>query len=52
MSILDFAKSLLFDLKYAQDEFLGQQKELGMGEVNPKLVFSTRFSLLTLETWC
>lgn len=38
MSILDFAKSLLFDLKYGQDEFLGQQEELGMGEVSLNLI--------------
>lgn len=33
MSLLDFAKNLLFDLKYAQDDSMGQLEDLGMGEV-------------------
>ncbi|MBE3047106.1 hypothetical protein IMZ48_32205 [Candidatus Bathyarchaeota archaeon] len=52
VSILDFAKSLLFHLKYTQDEFMGQQEDLGMGEVNPNLDLCTLFSLLTPETSC
>ena len=42
MSMLDFAKNLLFDLKYAQDESMGQQEELRMGEVSLILVYSVR----------
>ena len=33
MSILDFAKELLFDLKYGQDECGTGLRDLGMGEV-------------------
>lgn len=33
MSILDFAKDLLFDLKHAQDETVPELEDLGMGEV-------------------
>jgi hypothetical protein len=33
LSMLDFAKNLLFDLKYAQDESMGELEDLGMGEV-------------------
>ncbi|KAI1087197.1 hypothetical protein F5B19DRAFT_497604 [Rostrohypoxylon terebratum] len=32
MSILDFAKDLLFDLKHAQDETVPELEDLGMGE--------------------
>ena len=33
MSILDFAKDLLFELRYAKDEKEPEPRELGMGEV-------------------
>jgi hypothetical protein len=33
LSILDFAKDLLFDLKYSQDESLAEPEDLGMGQV-------------------
>ena len=33
MSVLDFAKDLLFDLKHAQDESTSELEDLGMGEV-------------------
>ncbi|XDG07500.1 hypothetical protein ABKA04_007115 [Annulohypoxylon sp. FPYF3050] len=33
MSVLDFAKDLLFDLKHAQDESVPEIEDLGMGEV-------------------
>lgn len=42
-SILDFAKELLCDLKFAQDEFLEPIENLGMGEV----VTSIPFAMLT-----
>ena len=42
MSMLDFAKNLLFDLKYAHDESMGQQEELRMGEVSRDLVCPPR----------
>lgn len=32
MSILDFAKELLFELKYAQDETVEEPEDLGMGQ--------------------
>jgi pimeloyl-ACP methyl ester carboxylesterase len=34
MSILDFAKDLLYDLKYAQDEAMPEVEGLGMGEAS------------------
>ena len=37
MAVLDFAKSLLFELKYGQDESRGKLENLGMGEVGPVL---------------
>jgi hypothetical protein len=33
-SVLDFAKELLYDLKYAKDDSAGELEELGMGEVS------------------
>lgn len=33
MSVLDFAKDLLYDLKYAHDEESPESESLGMGEV-------------------
>jgi hypothetical protein len=33
LSVLDFAKDLLFDFKYAQDESLAEMEDLGMGDV-------------------
>lgn len=34
ISVLDFAKDLLYDLRYAQDESLPEMSDLGMGEVS------------------
>lgn len=34
MSVLDFAKDLLYDLKYAQDEDGAELNDLRMGEVS------------------
>lgn len=34
MSILDFAKSLLAALKFSQDEYMGRDEELRMGDVS------------------
>lgn len=34
MSVLDFAKDLLYDLKYSRDNSLSGLEDLGMGEVN------------------
>jgi hypothetical protein len=45
LSILDFAKDLLYDLKYAQDESQPENGELGMGEVGQ--LHSTLGSSLT-----
>lgn len=36
VSILDFAKDLLYDLKYAQDESDFGMEDLNMGQVRPK----------------
>jgi hypothetical protein len=33
MTFLDFAKDLLYDLKYAQDESVPELEDLGMGNV-------------------
>lgn len=33
MSVLDFAKDLLYDLKYSQDESVPELEDLRMGEV-------------------
>jgi hypothetical protein len=37
LSILDFAKNLLFELKYAQDESMGELQDLDMGAVGSTL---------------
>jgi hypothetical protein len=34
MSVLDFAKDLLYDLKYSQDESVPELEDLRMGEVS------------------
>jgi hypothetical protein len=34
MSVLDFAKDLLFDLKYAKDESVLELEDLRMGEAS------------------
>ena len=36
LSVLDFAKDLLYELKYAQDESAPGLGSLGIGEVNPQ----------------
>lgn len=38
MSILDFAKDLLYDLKYAQDDSSFEMEDLNMGEVEYMLL--------------
>ncbi len=45
MSILDFAKALLYDLKYALDESASELEDLNMGEVriSTSLHFSRAF---------
>lgn len=40
MSILDFAKDLLYDLKYAKDESTPELEDLDIGEVSMLSVFS------------
>lgn len=44
MSVLDFAKDLLYDLKYAKDESVPELEDLGMGEASraaPTSIYST-----------
>lgn len=44
MSVLDFAKDLLFDLKYAKDESVLELEDLRMGEASaiaPACIYST-----------
>lgn len=44
MSVLDFAKDLLYDLKYAKDESSPELEDLRMGEAStiaPACIFST-----------
>jgi hypothetical protein len=50
MSVLDFAKDLLYDLKYSQDESVPELENLRMGEVRHTLALPTLNlgSLLTL----
>lgn len=43
MSILDFAKSLLYALKFSQDEFMGRDEELRMGDVSRNPLCSPKF---------
>lgn len=44
MSLLDFAKDLLYDLKYAKDESVSDLEDLKMGEVTNSLL-----QLFTME---
>ena len=45
MSVLDFAKDLLYDLKYAKDEDSPDLEDLRMGEASyPELFFIPRIS--------
>ncbi|KAL9119629.1 MAG: hypothetical protein Q9187_003816 [Circinaria calcarea] len=44
ISVLDFAKDLLYDLKYAKDESVPELEDLGMGEAStaiPASIYST-----------
>lgn len=47
MSVLDFAKDLLYDLKYSQDESVPGLEDLRMGEVRHRPGFSRRASRKT-----
>lgn len=42
MSVLDFAKDLLYDLKYSQDDSTQQLEDLHMGEVSSNFGISSR----------
>lgn len=44
MSVLDFAKNLLFELKYAQDEHMGRLEDLRMGEVGIPTILAPKSS--------
>ena len=44
VSVLDFAKDLLFDLKYAKDN---QRNDLNIGDVSNALIFEQR--IVTIE---
>lgn len=46
MSVLDFAKDLLYDLKFAKDESVPELEDLRMGEAStivPASIYSTTY---------